>query len=324
MAKPDRFVRLSEISLERHKVAIELDWRYPRLFDYLQVSPSYRLAHLVATGRIERNSRPLPEDFEDVERTYQAFGSVYRTYFGEWWFKVAQFRFGVSAVPMPHTFLRLRHMENGPSSPLEEMRAALERYTMIERPSEGLPAALLVAIPVSRDRRRVMREIAALIDREFGPEHDGEDAGLSAKLIDNKVRENTLHTAMTVLLARASVPKAKLYQVGNHTKISPDNWTDAASRRRDDPEVDVKRRMMEIVTARQLKRAYLFAENAARGRFPCLDPLPDDPARPEFEYRALGAQLRSYAEWGFKRVANLKAKRQQERQAQDVTERAKS
>jgi len=143
-----------------------------------------------------------------------------------------------------------------------------------------------------------------LIDREFGPEHQ-EQGITAAKLIDNKMRERTLVMAMRVLLARLSAPKAKLYQIGNGTKIAPHYWTDEKRRRSDDQ--DVQRRMMEIVTARQLNRAYLLAENAARGRLPSLDPLPPDPARPEFDYPTLRKRVWDYIVWGRKRVETLKA-----------------
>ena len=312
MARTDRYARLSKISLERHDIAIDLDWRYPQLFDWLQVSPSYRLAHLIATGRLAGEGQTLPADFADVERTYAAFGDVQRTYFGEWWFNTAQFRFGVSATPKPQTFLRLDHRQASEMAMVQQARVGLERYLAAERPAEGLPAALVIAIPVSRDRRRVLREVAALIDREFGPEHQ-EQGVISAKLIDNKMRERTLVMAMRVLLARINAPKAKLYQVGNNTKIAPHYWTDETRRRSDDQ--DGKRRMMEIVTARQLKRAYLIAENAARGRFPSLDPLPADPGRPEFDYPILRKQLWDYVMWGRKRVEGLKAQKASERKA---------
>ena len=312
MAKPDRFQRLTKLSFERHDIAVELDWRYPQLFDFLQISPSYRLAHFVARGEIAPGSRPLPRDFEQVERTYRAFGGVYRTYFGEWWFRTAQFRFGVSTVPKPHKFLRLNELEDAPNEPAEAIRAALDRYTAVERPAEGMPASLIVAIPVSRDRRRVMREIEALIEREFGPERS-DDPETFMRLIDNKMREQTLINAMRVLQAQSAVPRAPLYMVGNYAKIAPHYWTDPKIKRRESPEVLEKRMMMEIVTSRQLRRAYLLAENAARGRFPCLDPLPEDPARPQFNYAVLGRQFRNYVEWGRKRVAEIKAERAKSR-----------
>ena len=312
MSRTDRYARLSKISLERHDIAIDLDWRYPQLFDWLQVSPSYRLAHLIATGRVARESQPLPIDFADVERTYAALGSVYRTYFGEWWLTTAQFCFGVSATPKAQTLLRLDHRQLPEEAMVDQARVGLDRYLAAERPAEGLPAALVIAIPVSRDRRRVLREVAALIDREFGPEHQ-EQGITAAKLIDNKMRERTLVMAMRVLLARLSAPKAKLYQIGNGTKIAPHYWTDEKRRRSDDQ--DVQRRMMEIVTARQLNRAYLLAENAARGRFPSLDPLPPDPARPEFDYPTLRKRVWDYIVWGRKRVETLKAQQAGRRKA---------
>jgi hypothetical protein len=65
-------------------------------------------------------------------------------------------------------------------------------------------AALLVAIPVSRARQRVLNEIKALIEREFGSENQ-DTAGLTAKLINNKMRERTLLLAMRVLLGSGPI-----------------------------------------------------------------------------------------------------------------------
>ena len=135
-----------------------------------------------------------------MERTYAALGSVYRTYFGEWWLTTAQFCFGVSATPKAQTLLRLDHRQVPEEAMVDQARTGLDRYLAAERPAEGLPAALVIAIPVSRDRRRVLREVAALIDREFGPEHQ-EQGITAAKLIDNKMRERTLVMAMRVLPA---------------------------------------------------------------------------------------------------------------------------
>ncbi len=312
MASPDRFIRLSKLSLDRYDIAIDLDWRYPHLFDFLQISPSYRLAHLIATGRLERNARPLPADFAEVETAYRAFGSVYRTYFGEWWLNVAQYLFGIARPPEPKPLLRLSSREAANQDTLSHVMEAMDRYLTAERPAQGETAALLLAIPIHRDRRRLLREIESAIEAAF-PGEEQQAGIITAKLVHNKMRERTFLMAMRTLLARASVPKAKLYQVGNHTKIAPQYWTDTKLKRRDDPEVFDRRRMMDIVVARQLHRAYLLAENAARMKFPSLDPLAPDPHRPEFDYPELGRQLRSYVQWGAKRVAEIKASRAQAR-----------
>jgi hypothetical protein len=302
MGKPETLVRLSSISLRDHGLSIELDWRYPQLFDYLQVSPSYRLAHLIATGHLARDAGALPADFADVERNYAAFGSVYRCFFSEWWVKTAQFRFGASAKPTVHGLMKLTHGEQVDESKAEQVGMLIDQYLAEHRPAEGLPAAVLVAIPVSHDRRGMLRAVAELIERELGPEA-AQEGVVQAKLMHNKIRERT-------------VPKAPLYRLGNHLGFAPHYWTDPKRPRGDNQ--DTKRRLMEIVTARQLRRAYLLAEHAARGRFPCLDPLPPDPARPEFNYAEVGKLLWDYVTWGRKHVAALnarKAEKQRRREA---------
>jgi hypothetical protein len=315
MGKPETLVRLSSISLRDHGLSIELDWRYPQLFDYLQVSPSYRLAHLIATGHLARDAGALPADFADVERNYAAFGSVYRCFFSEWWVKTAQFRFGASAKPTVHGLMKLTHGEQVDESKAEQVGMLIDQYLAEHRPAEGLPAAVLVAIPVSHDRRGMLRAVAELIERELGPEA-AQEGVVQAKLMHNKIRERTVAMAMRALQARASSPKAPLYRLGNHLGFAPHYWTDPKRPRGDNQ--DTKRRLMEIVTARQLRRAYVLAEHAARGRFPCLDPLPPDPARPEFNYAEVGKLLWDYVTWGRKHVAALnarKAEKQRRREA---------
>ncbi|WP_203074828.1 hypothetical protein [Falsiroseomonas ponticola] len=315
MGKPEKLVRLSRISLRDHDLSIDLDWRYPQLFEYLQVSPSYRLAHRIAMGMLARDARPLPADFADVERTYAAFGSVYRCFFDDWWIRTAQFRFGASAKPRVHGLLKLTHGEQVDEGKVNEVFTRLDQYLTEERPSEGLPAAVLVAIPVSHDRRRMLRAVAELIERELGPE-TAQEGVVEAKLLDNKIRERTVATAMRALLVRASSPKTPLYKVGNHLGLAPHYWTDPERPRSDDQ--DVKRRLMEIVTARQLRRAYLLSEHAARGRFPCLDPLPPDPNRPEFNYATVGKLLWDYVAWGRKHVAKLKARKAEKQRQREA------
>jgi hypothetical protein len=70
----------------------------------------------------------------------------------------------------------------------------------------------------------------------------------------------------------------RLFVLGKRIGISPINDTDEHAARR---EVN-GRDMMDIMTSQRLLRAYRLAEHAARGRFPCLDPLDTDPHRPTF------------------------------------------
>lgn len=54
-------------------------------FRCLQTSPSYLLAHRIATGDVMREDAVLPPKFEAVERTYGICGPVYLMDFEDWW-----------------------------------------------------------------------------------------------------------------------------------------------------------------------------------------------------------------------------------------------
>jgi hypothetical protein len=306
MGQTDRFKRLAEISFDRYSIEVEVDWRYPAFFDWLQLSPSYRLAHLIAQQEVNRAEVALPKDFSVVERTYAAFGDVYRTYFGEWWFKRAQYEFGVSAAPKPAALLSLPYRQVETPDSIPSALAALARYLKSQRHTEGLPSTIVIAIPVSGNRHRILNEVSALIERELPPASQAV-CQPAFTLANNRVRERTLLNAGKVLRAQIAAPSARLFQVGNGTRLFKQYWTDPARPRSEGQ--SEKRRLMEIEVSRHLLRAYWLAENAARGRFPSIAPLPDDPNRPRFNYTALNKQLWSYIEWGNKRVAKIKADR---------------
>ncbi len=312
MSATDQFARLSKLSLERHGIAIEVDWRYEMLFDFLQVSPSYSLAHMIATGQKRRDLPPLPQDFELVEQTYRMFGNVLRTYFYEWWLKIAQFQFGSAVTPRTEVLFKIGRREELPLSAGLVIAERIEGHFDRAWREQGQPATLLLALPVHGDRRRLLRELTAILDAEY-VNVGSHETEAPARLVSNKIRERTVRTAMRVLRARISVPTKKLYQVGNSLKLAPQYWTDAETPRKGDQ--DGKRRLMEIVTSRQLHRAYLLAENAARGRFPSLEPLSDDPARPQFDFKALNKQIWDYIKWGREHVAQVKEANERARQA---------
>lgn len=297
---------LSKISEKKYQIEVDVDWRYDHLFEYLQISPSYRLARLIANGKLKKDPSKLPSDFALVEATYQRLGDVHRTYFQEWWINRAQFQFGASASPKPKLLLNIGQGVTAGLSSVARLTQGLDKYLSTDRPVQGMPGVLVVALPATADRRKLLRELDEMLATAVPPEPT-EARPHAMALEQNKIREATLQMALRVLRARASYPDEKLYQTGNRTKVSPALWTDPARARKDGQ--DDKRRTMEIMTSRQLWRAYVLAENAARGRFPSLEPLKDDPNRPEFDYAVLLKDYSRYVEWGWKRIAELKEER---------------
>ncbi len=101
------------------------------------------------------------------------------------------------------------------------------------------------------------------------------------KLIElkhSRVREHTVEQALRLIHKQIGAPYLRLFVLGQRAGISPVHNTDENVARRNAAGRDV----MDIMTSQRLQRAYRLAEHAARGRFPCLDPLDDDPGRPVF------------------------------------------
>ena len=303
MLKPERLEKLLTISRNRYQLQITADWRYEQFFNFLQISPSYRLAHEIASGRIDRNAAELAYDFETVEACYQAFGDVWRINFWKWWITKAQYQFGTSAVPTVHQIARVEVGNEPTEEELGKVHEEVDQYLLADRLAEAKPASLLLAVPLHGDRKHILKQFTDILDKAYDPKQH--QRGIAAyQVTRNKIRLQTLKDAMRVLRARAALPNKKLFEVGNRSKISAAYETDETK-----PGFDYDRkRLMEILTSRYLQRAYLVAEHAARGIFPSLDTLPDDKARPVFDYHQLQQQFKDYILWleaELKRIESL-------------------
>ena len=259
---PRTIEKLAELSRKNYKLGIEADWRYRYFFQFLQISPSYELARLQSLGRLDRRS-PRPRDFAVVQQTFKAFGSLREITFWDWWIQRAQFQFGTRRHPMPSVIKAIGADRPVGIDGLIEAQSALKEYLEIDRPAEGHPAALVLAIPLTGSRKRDLAQIKELL-AEHAELNSERRTDAHFQVIRDKTRQATLSTAMRVLRARAALPRYPLYKIGNRAKIQNQYETDENEKLRNSEQ----RRLMEILVSRHLHRAYLFAENAARGIFP--------------------------------------------------------
>ena len=304
MGKINRLERLIEISRKRYELQIKADWRYPQFFDFLQVSPSYRLAHRLATGTLKRNEVELPSDFEVVENTYKAFGAVWEIDFWKWWIDRAQYQFGISVTPSVRKVTSVDLGNEISDSAISNAKTELEQYLLADRLAEGMPASIVVGVPLHGERKQIIKQFSKMLDNVYkASTHQRSIAPY--QVTRNKIREKTLKDALRVLRAKSALPNKPLFVIGNRSKIAPAYETDENKRLRNDE----RRRLMEILTSRQLHRAYLLSEHAARGSFPCLDSLPDDVTRPAFDYVVLKRQFKEYIAWIRKELSKLKSKK---------------
>lgn len=263
---------------ERYEAATLRDWRFRQCFEALVLSPSYRLAHGIASGVIPRPSRGLPRDFTLVEKTYKAFGPVHDLAFPQWWEEYGQYLFGVAIEPELELFTSFGFMEEATGDELDELYQRMEDYLVVERPSLGSLTTLVMAVPIHPNKQAMMQAFGQLISAAYRGREQPQRLALHS-MLRNKVREATVVKALRTARERLAHPDEPLWRIGNRARVSALHMTasraDAA-----DGEVRDKRRVLAILTSRELQRAYRLVEHAARGRFPCLDVLPPDPNRP--------------------------------------------
>ena len=295
----DRLARLMLLSQQKYGISVRGDWRHESFFKFLQISPSYRLAHLVATGGIRdlRASGQVPRDFLDVVKTYEAFGDVWQTDFWNWWVKRAQYQLGLRCPPRVHRFAALQPGADADQQWLDDLRASLDQYFAADRLAEGKPGSLVIAVPLHADRATILREVSKLMDEAVQSSGPGVDTG-QFKFLVNKIRRQTLDEARRVAWARAAAPKQPLYVIGNRVGIAAAYVTEEGVK----APKDNRRDLMVIVTSRQLKRALVFSENAARGRFPCSDEVDSI----EFDFKELRSSIIAHRNWIKAELGRLK------------------
>jgi hypothetical protein len=291
LALREAFPELDAQALLGIRGSLPTDWRYREFFFALKFSPSYDLASRISTGELRRTDQSLPADFAAVEATQRRFGDVRRVEFAPWWVRTASKHFATASAARHIALVRVAQHGRVTAQELGQLQRGLQ-----EQPTDAGPA-LIISLPLRGHREEVLAEIGRLLDME---QEAWDDA---FRFQDNAVRQHTVVQARRLLCARVVAPGHPLYVIGNRAGVSPINEHDESKPRH---EVLDQRRTVEILTSRHLRRAYNIAEQAARGRFPCLDALEGDRAlrkreqrdrRFDFDYPSLLGRVTDYFTW---------------------------
>jgi hypothetical protein len=277
-----------EVSRRQYKLSVEPSWHYFAFFRLLQLSPSYWLAH---QAEIE-GSPPqtwAPAEFAAVRKNYSVFGPVWEIPFWEWWFERAQFAFGIEHTPTVQVLGQTAEAIRPDASMLGALSTAVADYFGQDILLDALPATLLLAIPLNAGKTEVLKQIESLLERSTPVNYM--QAAARFRMLKTKTRRTTMNAAIRTVQARAHFGDKPLYFVGNRSKVSPALETPEDQTSGDHAE---KRREMAFVTSRHIRRAWIWSENAARGRFPDPKAPADDGEWPRFDFGEIKVRLAKY------------------------------
>ena len=278
---------------------------YELMFEYLRLSPSYELARKFnQEGLTEEEKKNLPSDFDKVLKTYDLLGDVQKILFRFWWVERGLKVFG-NPYKKPKVHL-ITDIKNGKEIAAKDIQEDINGYLQGSRIEEGLERTLLVALPVGLKRteykKQIERILASLEDKSEKDTHP------KIRLHGQRLRAPVLFKGLRLLWFKAAKPKWTAWRLGAHSRFS-DSYSkelDVTSTRRLDRESTeiYDRLMMTKITTRALKKYEAIAENAARGKFPCEDPV----EQANFNYPTLAKRIKNKNKW----EANAKKKLQAE------------
>jgi hypothetical protein len=277
-------------------------------FTMLRISPSYELARKMNLGPLGRQDlAKLPPDFGQVLKTYETFGDVQQVLFAEWW----RYR-GVQALTAPSEpavrFLGLIGAGETDPSPYQQ---SLEHHFTSERTADGLPISILLSMPLGLGRAKLVAQLEQVIDilesqatavepTEWGRvlgvptpaalNYDGWMQGLGPK------RNATQAKALSSLILRSlrsDLPDWKVQCLVTPSTTRAEDALRAERNKWEGLSVTADRRLLQNDLLRDLRNSRKLVENAARGRYPSSDSVPEA----KFEWPEIGERLRTILAW---------------------------
>jgi hypothetical protein len=256
------------------------------MFEYLKISPSYELARKLRQERLTKaETESLPEDFDQVLKTFDDYGDIRTIPFPQWWSSKGLELYGSQFIkPRVHQIAMIEKDE----SYEPQFALALERYFKKLRPPEGNIPALVLAVPLGMNKKYVLKLVSNYID-QAGVEVPKRAKKSVRPLAAERLRSKPLFIGLRLLTFKARFPHKENWRLGVMAEVSPKNTEGLDIKAKKNTKQTADQRInMGILTSRAMKKAQHVAENAARGSFPNSKPI----ALAEFDWADILARLR--------------------------------
>lgn len=271
----------------------EISRPYKLWFEYLKVSPTMALAHKIHStkkGLTEEEKLLLPDDFEQVIKVYHDLELKlvlqHRLCFRTWWHQVAEGLFGVRLTkPMVSKIFGIKADEAINNEYfLNALNQYLEGNLKIQH-KRGF-WHMVLTIPMTGDKGDLLRQISELIN--FDEYLPPKSMIYGRYLLEGqRIHLEPLKTGLKLIWLKAENPYIQKWRLGLKADVSPKySYLDPYAEKLP-PEYKEAKRIVGITTDRALNKAIRIMENAARGRFPCQDPVP----MPEINWQQFNQRL---------------------------------
>lgn len=263
------------------------------MYQFLQISPSYALAHHIHTEGIEFPEQILlaadlyetsAEDdafreiwlgFERVLENYELFGDVFSTPFPIWWDEHQGYELFGYVEPKPEATLITSVPRN--KKPDATVSDSINRYFLKARPALENPPVHILAVPAGIGTKKQIALVKQLL-QSIESDVEATPYAVSKPEFEFKgerFRPNALSSYLRVFFFRAALRDKSLWQIGALAQISKKHSANIPNPLTARPNGGnaYTRENLNVLTNRAILRAQRTAEHAAQGDFPKHEPI---------------------------------------------------
>lgn len=285
------------------KAQLDADWRIKKLFQFLQISPTYHLAHQLRTKKAD-DKHLFPNDFDTVLQVYDDLGDVWNLSLERWWTQNAQQFFKPVVKPEPTLVAKLDELSirDLTQIDLDHTRAFNETYDELGRfwsqqyANQLFPDCAIIAVPLRGDAATMKAKVNRMIDLQFNKVKHPPNRAKYGFNSSSRARKITLEKYLFAVHLRASDPSLPLSDIGDAVTAKFGHLKPQSVGQHQ------PKRELESQTSAMFRSAERIAEWAARLRFVHQAKLEHvteteegnvDPYRAKFDFSMIGEQLRN-------------------------------
>jgi hypothetical protein len=231
------------------------NYKHEYMFYYLMISPSYWLAHRQVYLNEYIPESELPDDFDNVLTMYKKCGDVYSKHFIEWWDQTGKDLFA----------------------------------------EKNTKDRILISIDPTKPKQELLDDFMELLAKL-----DSREKKIPSEKIQfqvNKIRLLSLHNRYQLVLAKAEffqnkIKKEQLWKLAKYIGINSTKTKKIRLNSKKTSGNIETRTYLSILASKNLSDALCIAENAARAKFPSLEPIKNGL---KFDYVTIKKQQDLYA-----------------------------
>jgi hypothetical protein len=238
----------------------------------------------------------LPSDFSKVLEVYKMFGDVMKIDEGTWIDRYPKRFFDPSVVDKSIKHFGVVYKSNSDMD-VKVMNESLKKFVDQVRGTDESTIHHVISINMRFGITRLLKDFKQLAERLLVEDHSESKSQIlqpdKAVFSKQRIHHSKIEKGIELLELKIAEPFLNNWRLGLLVNYSQSFTNRLSDTRESEDRVRETKKDLGKVISRALLRFERMAEHAARGRFPCDDPIEYEP----FDYDQIRNRLIRYSKW---------------------------